>query len=53
VWEHGRLHLLHAPLQGSVVEISPRPLAERIQAIASQGGIMVARPDSAWFQSAR
>jgi hypothetical protein len=53
VWEQGRLHLLHAPLQGSVVEISPRPLAERIQAIASQGGIMVARPESAWFQPAR
>lgn len=52
VWERGRLHLLHAPLQGSVVEISPRPLAERIQAITSQGGILVARPDSAWFQSA-
>jgi hypothetical protein len=52
VWERGQLHLLHAPLQGSVVEISPRPLAERIQGIASQGGIMVARPESAWFQPA-
>jgi hypothetical protein len=53
VWEEGQLHLLHAPLQGSVVEISPRPLAERIQAIGSQSGIMVARPESAWFQPAR
>jgi hypothetical protein len=52
VWEHGQLHLLHAPLQGAVVEISPRPLAERIQAIGSQGGIMVARPASAWFRPA-
>jgi hypothetical protein len=50
VWERGQLHLLHAPLHGSVVEISPRPLAERIQAIASQGGIMVARPEPTWFQ---
>jgi len=53
VREEGQLHLLHAPLQGSVVEISPRPLAERIQAIGSQSGIMVARPESAWFQPAR
>jgi hypothetical protein len=52
VRELGQLHLLHAPLQGSVVEISARPLAERIQAIASQGGIMVARPDSTWYRSA-
>jgi hypothetical protein len=53
VWEQGQLHLLHAPLRGSVVEISPRPLAERIQSIASQSGIMVARPDPAWFRAAR
>lgn len=40
----GRLHLMHAPLVGSVVEISERPLADRILTIQAQDGIMVARP---------
>lgn len=40
----GRLHLLHAPLVDGNVEISPRPLAERILGISGQTGIMVARP---------
>jgi hypothetical protein len=44
LWVGGRLHLMHAPLVGSVVEISERPLAERIQRINTQNGIMVARP---------
>ncbi len=44
VWRDGALHLLHAPLVGQSVEISERPLAERILAIDSQDGIMVARP---------
>jgi hypothetical protein len=44
IWVDGRLHLMHAPLVGSVLEISPRPLAERIQGIRGQDGIMVARP---------
>ncbi len=44
LWHDGRLHLLHAPLVGDVVEISPLPLAERIQRISGQRGIMVARP---------
>jgi len=44
LWVNGRLHLLHAPLVGRSVEISERPLAERIQSITSQDGIMVARP---------
>jgi hypothetical protein len=44
LWVDGRLHLMHAPLVGSVVEISPRPLAERIRGISTQNGIMVARP---------
>ncbi len=43
LWREGRLHLLHAPLVGSSVEVSARPLAERIRGIASQDGIMVAR----------
>lgn len=52
-WENGRLHLLHAPLKGTVVEISTLPLADRIRAIASQSGILVARPQPAWFQPTR
>jgi len=40
----GRVHLLHAPLVGDSVEISTRPLAERIQGISGQQGIIVARP---------
>lgn len=43
-WHGDRLHLLHAPLVGESVEISARPLPERIQGIGSQQGIMVARP---------
>ncbi|MGQ0561291.1 MAG: N-acetylmuramoyl-L-alanine amidase-like domain-containing protein [Gemmatimonadota bacterium] len=44
VWRHGELHLMHAPLVGDSVEISERPLAERITALRAQDGIMVARP---------
>ncbi|CAN5894649.1 DUF1460 domain-containing protein [soil metagenome] len=44
IWIDNQLHLMHAPLVGSVVEISDRPLAERIQRINTQNGIMVARP---------
>ena len=44
IWVDGALHLLHAPLVGSVVEISETPLAERIQGFSGQDGIMVARP---------
>lgn len=45
VWRSGRLHLMHAPLVGDSVEISPHPLADRILDIARQDGIMVARPN--------
>ncbi len=44
LWRDGRLHLLHAPLAGGVVQISELPLAERIQRISGQDGVMVARP---------
>ena len=40
----GRLHLMHAPLVGKSVEISEKPLAERIIGIRGQDGIFVARP---------
>lgn len=44
VWRGGELHLLHAPLVGDSVEISPRPLGERLRGIRAQDGILVARP---------
>ena len=44
LWQNGRLHLLHAPLVGESVEISERPLADRIIGFDAQDGIMVARP---------
>jgi hypothetical protein len=47
LWRDGRLHLLHAPLVGGVVQISEVPLAERIQRIRGQDGVMVARPMAA------
>jgi hypothetical protein len=40
----GRVHLLHAPLVGDSVEVSPLPLAERISGIRGQKGIRVVRP---------
>ena len=40
----GVLRLLHAPLVGDSVEISARPLAERLLDLSRQDGIMVARP---------
>ena len=43
LWQHGKLHLLHAPLVGKSVEISRLPLAKRIQGIRTQDGIMVGR----------
>jgi hypothetical protein len=44
LWQNGRVYLMHAPLVGSVLEISVRPLADRIQGISGQDGVMVARP---------
>jgi hypothetical protein len=44
LWVDDRLHLMHAPLVGTVVEVSEHPLADRIQRIQAQDGIMVARP---------
>ncbi len=46
IWVDGELHLLNAPLVGSSVQISAKPLARRIQGIRSEDGIMVARPVS-------
>jgi hypothetical protein len=44
IWRNGALHLLHAPLAGGNVEVSERPLAERLLRIRRQSGIAVARP---------
>ena len=44
LWKDGALHLMHAPLVGKNVEISEKPLAERLLDIRGQDGIMVARP---------
>ena len=44
IWRDGRLHLIHAPLVGDAVQISERPLADRILSISTQDGIMVGRP---------
>jgi hypothetical protein len=44
LWQDGELHLLHAPLVGDSVEVSPLPLGRRIRGIRAQDGILVARP---------
>ncbi len=44
LWRGGRLKLLHAPLAGSHVQITEGTLAERIERLRGQDGIMVARP---------
>ena len=43
LWVEGELHLMHAPLVGEAVQVSPVSLAERIQRIDGQDGLMVAR----------
>lgn len=44
LWRDGTLRLLHAPLVGDSVQVSPRSLSRRIREIGGQDGIMVARP---------
>jgi hypothetical protein len=44
IWQGSELHLLHAPLVGDSVQVSPRPLADRILRLEGQDGIRVARP---------
>jgi hypothetical protein len=44
LWVDGTLHMLHAPLVGEEVQISAVSLADRIQRISGQDGIIVARP---------
>ncbi len=42
--ESGRIHLLHAPTVGKKIQVSDKPMAEYIQSINHQTGIMVLRP---------
>ncbi len=42
-WQNGRLHLLHASSAQKEVVITDQPLAEYIQSVKSQSGIMVMR----------
>jgi hypothetical protein len=44
LWIDETLHLLHAPLVGEAVQISEASLAERINKIEGQDGIIIARP---------
>jgi len=44
LWIDETLHLLHAPLVGEAVQISETSLAERINKIEGQDGIIIARP---------
>jgi hypothetical protein len=44
LWEGGQLRLMHAPLVGTMVQISETTLADRIIASKTQDGIMVGRP---------
>jgi len=42
--QNGKLHLLHAPIPGSKVQITELPLWEYLAKIKKDAGIMVARP---------
>lgn len=44
LWQKGKLHLLHAPIPGSKVQITALPLWEYLAKIKKDAGIMIARP---------
>jgi hypothetical protein len=44
LWQNGKLHLLHAPIPGSKVQITELTLWEYLAKIKKDAGIMVARP---------
>jgi hypothetical protein len=44
IWQDKQLHLLHAPITGSKVQITEKPLSEYLAASPKRLGIMVARP---------
>ena len=41
--DHGRIHILHAPIEGSPVQITDLPLAEYVMKIEKDTGIIVVR----------
>jgi len=44
IWQNGQLHLLHAPIPSSKVQITELPLWEYLARIKKDAGIMVVRP---------
>ncbi len=44
IWQDGKLHLIHAPVPGSKVQITELPIWEYLTKIKKDTGIMVARP---------
>ena len=44
IWQNGKLHLLHAPIPGSKVQITELPLWDYLAKIKKDEGIIVARP---------
>jgi len=44
LWQKGKLHLLHAPVPGSKVQITELPLSDYLAKIKKDVGIIVARP---------
>jgi hypothetical protein len=44
IWQNNKLHLLHAPITGSKVQVTEKTLAEYLAASSKRLGIMVARP---------
>src|SRR4030095_16584729 len=44
IWKDGAVHLLNAPLVGKSVEISEKPIDQRLAGIRTQDGMMVGRP---------
>jgi hypothetical protein len=44
IWQNKKLHLLHAPIPGSKVQITEWPLSDYLARIKKDEGIIVARP---------
>jgi len=44
IWQNKKLHLLHAPVPGSKVQITDLPLSDYLAKIKKDAGIIVARP---------
>jgi N-acetylmuramoyl-L-alanine amidase-like len=42
--DDGRIHFMHAPLRGKVIQITEKPIGDYIRGLKRHTGIMVARP---------